>query len=302
MLVELFQPRHPREQAARNRLLQSCLRPEPLPFPIDAEYPLVLDSQAETSYCQRVGGQLVAHANLWPRRVLTSHGQGVGSVGLIGNVATAKPFRGQGIMRAFLEALMERAREHQLDAVLLWSDLEVFYQKLGFRALAQELRYHVRAEAACALTPELVVPAVAATPALCARLLRLRQHLGPSLERSPEEFARLLTIPQTYLLVEPDLQRPQTYLIVGKGYDMAGVVHEWGARDPRGLVRCVAGLAALLEQEAVMLLAPKHLRTGWHAALVEASVQVETRPMALGRALTATPWLDDLFVWGLDSI
>src|SRR4051794_28539742 len=123
-----YQVFHPdgRQVAARNRLLQRALRPEPAPFAIEREYPLVLGERGlGFSYCLGRGVDMVAHANLWPRTLVT--GSGEVQVGLVGNVATDERYRGQGVMRSLLLELKREAERLGLKALVLWSDLLEFY-------------------------------------------------------------------------------------------------------------------------------------------------------------------------------
>src|SRR5688572_16208941 len=104
--MQVFHPVKPHEIAERNALLQKSLRPEALPFGIEREYPLVLDpAQNEYSYCLSDKDQLVAHANLWPRRFLDAQTGKYIKVGLIGNVATDEKWRGLGIMSTLFSHL-----------------------------------------------------------------------------------------------------------------------------------------------------------------------------------------------------
>lgn len=113
--------------AQRNQLLQNCLRPEPLPYPIQSEYPIVLNPDChDYSHCLYDEDRVIAHANLWPRYLVDDKGRTVAKIGLIGNVATNDEYRGRGIMSKLLTYLESKAILADMQALVLWSDLSKF--------------------------------------------------------------------------------------------------------------------------------------------------------------------------------
>ena len=142
--MDLTSPTTKRITIARNKLITENLRPTPLPFPITDEYPIVLSPRKhQYSFCFENKGQVVAHANLWPRKVVCPNNKTVCKIGLIGNVATHSQFQGRGIMRELFHELELKANQQDLDGLMLWSDLVSFYHKLGFESFGNEVRFQI---------------------------------------------------------------------------------------------------------------------------------------------------------------
>ena len=59
-------------------------------------------------------------------------------MGLIGLVYTQETARGRGYGRACVEACVTALRESGIPLVALWSDLEGFYEPMGFRSAGRE--------------------------------------------------------------------------------------------------------------------------------------------------------------------
>lgn len=309
--MRIFHPKRPLEFAARNKLLQAALRPDPSPFAIEREYPIVLaEREAALSYCVGDGDKVVAHANLWPR-VMKDKVQGKDiQIGLVGNIATDERFRGQGLMSQLLETLKKEAEKKGLKALVLWSDLLEFYQKQGFQSFGEERRYRMTAQD---------LQRTRAHPASFSRtksrdlseetvkeLLLRRFPVATTLGRSASEFKALLDIPalDVYLSHSVDGQ-VSGYALLGKGCDMVGVIHEWGAESPEALVAAAAQAAKDTGYDDILVLAPAGLPHEWHAPLAGQSSEVTRHGMAL-------MWIKDepgvkealagSFIWGLDSI
>jgi GNAT superfamily N-acetyltransferase len=301
-----YHPERSEDLELRNALLQECLRPEPLPFPIEEEYPLVLSAgDTRFSYCMNNGDKLCSHANLWPRRVLDSQGRERYRIGLVGNVATDPGLQGKGLMRQLIAELADVARTEKLDALVLWSDLTQFYHKLGFASVGKEFHFSIRThEIQGSLNPDIRInPAL--NPEMLQELLALRIPLALTLERSPAEFLRMLSIPWLDLFLLEKAGRICGYVISGKGYDMLGVIHEWGVREARDLPMLIENAARFLQMEKILLLAPGRAPEPWKNLLKDIAVSSETQPMALIHCVTPGLKADDfaeLFIWGPDSI
>lgn len=308
--MTLYHPTEPHQIQTRNQLLQSSLRPDPLPFSIESEYPIVLDREDQAySYCWDFDGQLCSHANLWPRKLIHgSRGYQV-PIGLVGNVATNPLWRGHGHMRSMLAAIEELGRHQGLSSLILWSDLSSFYQKLGFQSLGKEFHFHfVETNLPCpqkssAQLVKINKNHVTLSELQC--LLDLRYPLELTLKRSPEEFQSLLAIPWLDLWVAISDSSLIGYAMIGKGYDMIGVIHEWGALEPVYLIDLIHQIRRDKALKQCLLLAPHCLETSWYKALVEEAYAVETQAMALIKELgqaSVVSDLENLFIWGLDSI
>jgi predicted N-acetyltransferase YhbS len=284
--MRVAHPKTEEEFAARDSLLQASLREASAAYGIAAEYPLVLGrAGARFSWCGFEGSRVVAHINLWPREMSGRR------LGLVGNVATDPEFRGRGLMHTMFKEIRIAAQEQGLTGLLLWSDLQEFYQKLGFRSCGHERRYLFQAADLGRRGPE--VPVSLAPPAAAGQMLPLRHKLALTLSRSVAEMAALLAIPDTHAFLFH-----RGYAVEGRGADLRGVVHEWGAASPEELLGALYGVAKARDLAQVMLLAPGDLDAAWDRVLRAAAISTELHPMALAQG----EGLDELFVWGLDSI
>lgn len=307
--MPVFHPHTASELRTRNELLQSALRSEPSSFDIAAEYPLVLGaSGASFSYCSGGGDGIQAHANLWPRTLICPDTNGRYAVGLIGNVATAERFRGQGMMNALMTDIKRQAVDMGMEALLLWSDLLEFYQKLGFQSFGHECRWQFASR-------DLVVPRRQGwrqlppdeARSLAAAMLTCRFPVPMTLERSFEEFQALLTIPALKIFGYFDHSGTLTgYLLEGRGADLVGVVHEWGSPDPDCLLTGIAVAAASAGLSQLTLLSPAKLPKSWYSSLRRHAVERALHPTGLAWYANDNPniraALDACFIWGMDSI
>lgn len=288
----------------RNELLQSTMRKEKHSFSIADEYPIVLShDHLETSFSFVESDQPIAHANLWQRTMLLPHTSY--QVGLVGNVATHPKLQGRGVMKNLLQQLEDYAIKNSLKALILWSDLELFYQKRGYQSLSQEWRYTFQKQKDFSTQAGrfFIVDSQSLRDEDLSQMLALRAKV-PTLERQIDEFRSLLAIPHTYCLMSVENQMITSYLIVGKGADMGQVIHEWGASDPALLIESVQALMEIAEWEECTLLSPYALPSVWRKKLDSAALQKENHPMALYKPLGEDIDLNRYwpFIWGLDSI
>lgn len=304
--------RHPstnKEFKIRNQLLQTSLRPENLNFDIQSEYPIILsDASAETSYCMfDANNKIVAHASLWERQVINKTRNCIDQIGLIGNVATSEEFRGKGLMSQLLNHLEMQAIEYQLSCLILWSDLGKFYQKLGYESLGKEQRIFLRRDEneksiLCNRSFQVEI-----NPHLRERdldlLLLLRKETDYTLKRNASEFERLLTIPDCDLFTILQDGLIVAYAIMGKGYDMMGVIHEWGYHDVKAMDYLITFILKGLNLDQIMMLAPIGAEIEFLGLEV---IERQTHQMAWGRFLrsenTCRIYNENFFIWGLDSI
>ena len=305
-----YNPLGPEDFQVRDQLLQTCLRPDPLPFPIREEYPIVLAEGGRAfSYCQKHGNRMSSHANLWPRAVIDRQSRLKGRVGLIGNVATDPAMQGRGHMRELLSNLEEIAVRQDLSALILWSDLDQFYHKLGYESVGQELHLGFPKEDKSRPSSRSYLGRFQLNGEICEDdrrgMLSLRPSLPLTLDRSAEEFQIQLRIPWLDCFRAYRNGELVAYILIGKGYDMVGVMHEWGAKDINDLLSLIDHVARILPFESLMLLVPDGLESSWKTALVGLSESYEKHPMALIKYLNQKQKREDLsslFVWGLDSI
>jgi len=300
----------------RNALLQEALRPGFQDYSIESEYPIILKPGKDNfSYCTVAPGknhrdqELLAHANLWPRTLICHDSGKSVKVGLVGNVATKRSSRGQGLMNRLLQFLWDHAKNQDLKALILWSDLTSFYQKMGFKQKGTELRLFLYRDDLKNVPDESHIVSVIPASSLSLRnldtLLKLRFQTPASLHRSAGEFKTLLSIPDTMLLIQGSLSSLFGYCILGKGFDMPGVIHEWGAFHPEIILNIIRHILVTTEWEFLMLLSPPLNRSPWLKPLTTVARKVETHPLGHIRTVegsTADKIFRKSFLWGLDTI
>jgi len=290
--------------------LQEALRPQQPLFPVPSEYPTVLSQQSILhSHCLIVDGQVVAHANLWPRSLVDEVTGEALAVGLIGNVATALPMRGRGLSRAILSHVEQIAKAEGMNALFLWSDLLEFYQNLGFASCGREYRHSFDAAALAgfvASSPIDCPPWQQIDESKALKLLKTRFRVRATLARSADEFRTLLSIPETYAFVMEGAKGVEGYAVLGKGYDMEGVVHEWGAKRPEDLLALARHAATALSLPELTILLPGTIGESWKAPMDRWASRSEAHPLALAKIIRPSAGLDEaikrMFIWGLDSI
>lgn len=299
----------------RSVLLQKSLRPNCNAYPIESEYPIVLSTKnPQFSYCVTKNDRkfstpkLIAHANLWPRVILENSSQSEFPVALVGNVATDSSYRGCGIMTTLFANLWRTALKQGFHALILWSDLEDFYQKLGFTTCGQEYRFCFSRQELKRFSNnyQFLLPTIDDFKAnMLHEMLRLRPYSPSSLKRSTKEFKDLLRIPETIVLVSYENGELQSYFILGKGYDMIAVVHEWGAKSPDVVLGALKHIVEATSWEKIWLLSPLGIGEQWLSAFRPFVESLETHPLALAKFKEHSPvgkLLQESFIWGLDSI
>ncbi len=343
---EFFEPQTPGQQFARDRLLIECLRPDkPAHYQIAEEYPLVLGPEGSRhSICVALKGHdpgtsaFLAHANLWFRTMACGTELAAGSstvkLGLVGNVATNPREQGKGWMRTLLGEIERRALSQGADAIVLWSDLESFYQKLGFEPAGTEIRMtlstkklrrysqaNLKENLDKAVGVKVWLPDGYRTGELPEALIERMLHLRSTgfnqpffqLERSPQEFSELLKIPDLSLFVghgenSGGLPTIDFFFIVGKGMDMQGIIHEWGTTDMNLLIGGAAIVAKHVGLDELTILVPPAIISERLTELRRVCTRSEHHPMAWVKTLNpkTKPLVEQAlhkgFIWGLDSI
>lgn len=301
-------PKSKNERIARDALLTKSLRDDTMKWSYASEYPLVLGPDGDvTSWCSYSGDQLVAHANLWPRKLQNVSGTRTLPIGLIGNVATCPAHRGHGHMSTLMSYLAQVAHSQGLQALVLWSDLFKFYQNLGFTSIGREWRFRITQGDRPQRTGIDLQELHLLNDNGITALMSMRPKLEWTLDRSIEEFRTLLRIPDTHLFIRRKGQHIASWMVIGKGSDMRGVIHEWGAISPSELISDIHSLLQDLDIPELILLTPGHLHQHWLIPLKEHSAESTEHSMALGLPIgpngkDALASLAKGFIWGLDSI
>jgi GNAT superfamily N-acetyltransferase len=292
----------------RELLLSAALREQPMSWDYKSEYPLVLtESNLKTSWCIFSRQKLVAHASLWPRTLTHRSRSNPIDIGLVGNVATHPDFRGLGLMSNLVAHLVKTAQEYNMSGLVLWSDLLEFYQKLGFSSIGREIRFvfgpsdHQGAESPRRVDPHLL------TVDDLERMLQLRPKFEWTVSRSCDEFRSLLAIPNASVFLRRQDTKILSWLVIGKGTDLQGIVHEWGAPSPRELISDLRMIINTWNLPQLVVLCPANIPKQWVDTLTLNSLSKEEHPMALAKPLghkgaIALSAINRSFFWGFDSI
>jgi GNAT superfamily N-acetyltransferase len=305
MNLKIAHPTSARHFELRNALLQSSMRPKDPIFSIQSEYPILLTPQmSHTSYCVFDGDVIAAHLTLHVRSVTSSTAKL--RLGFIGNVATMEKYRGQGLMRKLFDHVNETAKKLEIQGLLLWSDLDKFYQTLGFVSCGEEIRYKFSANSELPSNTRIaLIDHKTLSNSDLIQLLSLRQPTTWDVERSLDEFKTLLSIPLTHLFCLFEGSTIKAYGICGKGYDLGGVLHEWGGANSLDVVHCFRASLAQLSLNDGLLLCPKSVSEDTKGIFQKHALASTSHPMGLihilDHKLHATMF-NDFFCWGLDSI
>ena len=306
--LTIANPATPSQRSDRDALLAASLRDSGLGWPYASEYPLVLSGAGDqTSWCVYEGAHIVAHANLWTRYLTRLSDQKTIPVGLVGNVATSAGHRGQGIMSGLMSHLEKTAQAQNLQALVLWSDLLEFYQTLGFTSIGRELRFRISRDDRNRSTGITAASRDSLSDDDLVTMLKHRPKLDWTLERTAAEFRTLLSIPDTNLFIRRKGLKIQSWMLIGKGADMRGIIHEWGSISADELLADVQSILHTHDIPELTLLTPGNLHHHWVSPLKLGSNGYTEHPMALGKSIglhgeEAIQALARGFIWGLDSI
>lgn len=195
---------------------------------------------------------LVASAGVRLGR-LKATGSGYLKVGMIGAVATHPAYRGQGLASKLVVDAVDWAQKRGAAAVFLWGSEHSFYRRLGFELCGEQA----------------IVPLNDVEWGEFGQEEPLREGWTPAL-------FDVLVSREGGLALEPDdriwleaqrsvkwywigpAEKPSAYAAVGRGIDLAGLVHEWGG-EPRSL-KALLGRLKSLHPEASILGSPSILR------------------------------------------
>lgn len=304
-------------------LLHQTLREQPIDYSILKEYPLVFtkeqgEENVSGSLVGRVKQSIVTHLNLLTRHFVDADGSVVLRLGFVTNVATHPQWQKKGYMTSTFKHLDSIAAKQNLDALLLWGDLSKFYQSLGFMSLGRERRYHLshNSEEQYGLeqaefrqkSPLKTEIRQIFNAELTDEQLQILNKIRPDQKskclRQTSEFKNLLKIPDTYLYCCFLNTTPLAYAVMGRGKDFIGVIHEWGAISFSHLQELINNIFASSHLSEILLLSPAELPQEFSIGLSKLSKNIEQQPMAMAKVFNTKikAQLEEVFVWGLDSI
>lgn len=307
----IINPKTRKQFSDRNRLLQESLRPSECPFKIEDEYPLVLaEDFADRSFCMYDNNRnLLGHLSLLIRTFSSPYSSEPLKIALIGNVATLPSMRGRGLMRTLFDKIEVELQATNAKAIILWSDLTQFYQKLGYSAFGAECRLSFETKKLPQLGNQFTFDFNLASKNEISQLNLMRTTISSCLGRSDSEFHSLLKIPGTALCQIKKGGQIQAYAIMGRGWDMVGVIHEWACL-PNAVGELESAFKILgqsLGLEEIMVLAPgKPRQPGILSQLIDEAKQIEKNSIGFIKILQEDHHSDflktDVYFWGLDSI
>jgi len=210
-------------------------------------------------------------------------------LGLIGSVATEAAARGRGHAGRVLAHAEAELAERGCLASLLWADDESFYEAHGYQRVGAEEDFLLERALRPHLGPtDAVRPACANDAAAIHQLYR--GHSRRTI-RSSAETRALLDGPGMRVFVHEGSDGITAYTCLGRGGDLASVIHEW-AGETDGLLACLAAtLDAVPGTEPLFLMAPLELpgedEGGLPHCLREVGVPSAPGVLAMGRLLRA---------------
>jgi GNAT superfamily N-acetyltransferase len=160
-------------------------------------------------------------------------------VALIGAVATDERFRGKGLATTLVSKTLEWAKARGAIAALLWGSEHAFYGRLGFSLCGEQVLVPLEG---------LGLPICGGThgpighgwvPAIFEGL-RTR---GSGLALSPEDQDWVKAHQNVEWFWLGPSRAPRAYAAVGRGIDMAGMIHEWGG-EKESLLALLGALKA----------------------------------------------------------
>jgi GNAT superfamily N-acetyltransferase len=220
-------------------------------------------------------------------------GQHVYPVALIGGVATRKDRRGQGLASQAVEFVLKWAEAREAGAAFLWGSEHSLYGRLGFELAGEQLQISLQ-EIPSATVAEQVGSGW--TPAIF-EMLRRREG-GLALAEADERW--LAAHRHVEWFWTGSERAPDAYAAIGRGIDLAGIVHEWGGSPQK--LKALLGFLKARFPEATLLGHPRILRA---SGLLPAQ---SPAPQGLGLIRILDPrkfapeLLRDAWVWGLDAV
>lgn len=203
-------------------------------------------------------GRLLGCAGLRIARLKTANGPL--PVALIGAVATDPSARGQGLASRLISEAIEQARREGAAMILLWGSEHSLYARFGFELCGTQVRVALA---------ELSAPRVGAAvrtgwnPSILSSLMTQRPG-GLCLDPA-QDAAWISAHRNVRWFWAGDEREPLAYAALGRGIDLAHMVHEWGG-DREALTEIFS--AILTEDSEAQLLAPPALLRfyGWEGA------------------------------------
>lgn len=166
------------------------------------------------------------------------------SVGLIGSVSTDPEYRGRGLATRVLNEAEEALAKLGCSVAMLWGDDPSFYYRRGYRPVGHECDFEI----SNAKRERLPEPRGArpARPADAKAIHSLYRSHPVRVDRTVDETTALLECPEMQTIVIERSGEPVAYACLGRGQDLAGIVHEWAGATEDVLALLRAHLESML--------------------------------------------------------
>ncbi len=227
----------PQARAAVEEIIEEAFKYQaPYKFREDF-YPLLAPGNAAHNHLILQGDTVIGHLGV--RLVNLVWATCKIPVALVGGLAIQKAWRGQGLFKAAFNQVLQ-LYEKQVGLFILWSDQAALYAKFNFWQAGLVLQLGEKTNLIPALiragwrkyTPyDFRDPLGQQLPALYQRYAK--NFLA--VERTAADWQTLAGIKSATYLVHPtSASLIDAYVVIGKGFDLGGVVHEVGG-DEAGL-------------------------------------------------------------------
>lgn len=165
------------------------------------------------------------------------------AVGGIGGVSSRSEFRGKGYAKELVKKCAEDLQGQGAALAFLWSGEHDFFRSLGFELVGRQWSIALPASKQGVLQEEAVK--VCAEQGTTAREWEISEGAGHVLDegkrlldqhplriaRSDQEFRKLLSSPGARIFSAKRKGVLSAYLVIGKGLDLAGHIHEWAGGE-----------------------------------------------------------------------
>lgn len=210
-----------------------------------AEYPLIFQSNATGRIETIEENDEIVSTCAWLARTLATPTADM-PVAFIGSVATAPNIRGRGYGSRIVAETVEKATSQGAALAMLWADEPEWYQARGWIPFGTENVYVIEHGNAI-LLPEPVGVRPATYDDHAAIHSLYSSHVSRTL-RIKEETQALLGVPNMQTLVCERDGKVVGYACMGRGEDLAQVIHEWGG-EPDAVLPIVSQLWAKARNE-----------------------------------------------------
>ncbi len=213
--------------------------------PLAQEYPLIFQSNATGRVETLEEDGAVVSTCAWISRTLATPTIDM-PVAFVGSVATAPSIRGRGFGSRIVEETLAKAKAEGAALSMLWADSPEWYQARGWIPFGSENVYVIEHGNAI-LLPEPVGVRPANRDDYAAIHNLYGSHASRTL-RIKEETEALMTVPNMQTYVCEREGEVVGYACMGRGEDLAQVIHEWGG-EPDAVLPIVSQLWAKSRNE-----------------------------------------------------